>query len=288
MINYLPFVHLFELFGGISSAFVGVAEIRQLSGQKLGTKFKLVTDSIKTELLPNFIYVSQALKVINNSSSILPQIIQNNINDKKNDIKVINEWKDNIDKHYNEEIEKDKLIKIIYSFCVISFLFCITMMFFIAASADHNNLLDPKKICAYVSFLEIFLGSVLIIFFIYLPRDKYSNTSCFTTSAIAFALCLSLSMFLASDWFNAFISPYKYNTLLVPFKFVKHLFDNVYVQVYTTLIIALCPIIAILFRVFILWSWRLWRFKIQKSKNVKIMEEIKEFFGFLVKDIVKP
>ncbi len=288
MINYLPFVHLFELFGGISSAFVGVAEIRQLSGQKLGTKFKVVTDSIKTELLPDFMYVSQALKVIKSSSSILPQTIQDQIAKKQVSIDEITAWKNKIEKLYNEENEKEKLIKIIYSFCVIAFLFCITMMFFVAACADNNNILEPLKIGRYVTYLEVFLVFILFSFFVFIPQDQFSNTGCFTTSAFAFAIALFLSIFLSSNWFQGFSNSFKHYGIFLPFRMLKHFFDNGYVQVYTTLLIALCPVIAILFRVFILWSWRLERFKIQKPKNLIIIKEIKEFFGFLVDYFVKP
>ena len=256
-----PFVHIYELFAGIMSALVGVAEIRELTGEKFKFKFNEKSTKINTEITP----ILSLLKQYEGQKLNVPPIFQkgaDELNEKSNTIKI---WADDKLRMFNIETEKNKLTKIIYSLCVLSFLFCLSLLIIIAGTESH--FFTEEMATRYVAHVELFVLPAMVWSAVYINKARYSRYSCFMLSAIIY----TVSSFFA---------------FAITINFSKHFEIYNALLVVVSLVMCTFPVLALIIRTFIFWSYRIRQFEksipVYKKDLNEIQTNYKEIFTFVM------
>ena len=169
----------------------------------------------------------------------------------------------------NIEIENEKVAKIIYSLCVVSFLFSIFILFLFACVSDGNKIIDEGFVFKLIANMEVFILPLMVLMFLYIYKEFLNRFSCFMLSSVTFVSCLTVSI-LMTYLYSGFFSM-KYVMLLC-----------------VSMAICVFPILAIIIRTFIIWYLK---FKIFDKKHHKYRDslvQIKQTQKNVFDSVIKP
>ena len=258
-----PYVHIYEMFAGISAAMVGISEIRELTATRFGEKFSVRSQMIQGDigkLIANIRQSQRVWKEIKPKVKKIPSVITTKIDAHDLEINGIEDWAIQMNQRYDIKNEQDKVIKIVYSLCVIVFLFTTSLMFLIASVS--NDLMLPDKAMVHVAHSEIFIIICLILSSWQINKDHLNKYSVF----LIYILSFIISEFIA---------------LLLTYKIDGGMKTINVLILITSLLVCAFPIVAVSVRTYIIW-W--YRFKTDdkiiaqtKLRCVSIQNDYQEF-----------